>query len=155
MLFQGDVRQPVPGGPSSVAMARRRFLQLSATAALAPLSAGSFALTGNSRALAERRGYFDERFPVARTLAAALAGPVPLTAVRGDITGPWRDGLGACCRQTVTELCGVTTESFHFCLEQLAREVAATALQTLRVDRDLIAWRLSTRPTASTGTNIT
>lgn len=86
--------------------------------------------------------FCDDRFPAARRLAEALAGPAGVTAVQGDVTHHWNAGLKEACRLPVVDLQGVTTESFHFCLKILAGELARVETHATRIDRDLFLWQI-------------
>jgi hypothetical protein len=88
------------------------------------------------------RCFFDERFVAARPLAARLSGR--LTPVRGDVTAVWRQDVARYVGAKPMTMCGVTTESFVFCLEVLARDETMTSLRIERLDRDLHVWRLQT-----------
>jgi hypothetical protein len=86
--------------------------------------------------------FYDHRFPLARQLAMRLSGSTGLTPVQGDITDIWNAGLGRACRQSTPRLHGVTTESFHFCLEIMACEQGHVETRVSRIDRDLFLWQI-------------
>lgn len=86
--------------------------------------------------------FYDHRFPLARQLAAELSGSTGLTPVQGDITDVWNAGLGRACRQSKPSLHGVTTGSFHFCLNIMAGEQSRVETRVNRIDRDLFLWQI-------------
>lgn len=86
--------------------------------------------------------FYDERFPEARRLAEQWAPADFIMPVRGDVTGIWNDDLKRACRQSPRNLHGVTTESFHFCLEIMLRSHAVVEKHITRIDRDLHRWTI-------------
>jgi hypothetical protein len=90
--------------------------------------------------------FFDQRFQTARRVAALWPVSNPLVAVEGDITPFWGNGLDRIMREHALLLSGVTTESFLFCIEILAREHTYLALRVSRLDRNLRTWTMHTIP---------
>ena len=126
------------------AVNRRHFIGGSAATLLASAALGWPQLS----ALAASRGdyaFFDDRFEMARRIAAAWPAANRSIAVRNDITA-WRDLLDAAPRQRALLLRGVTTESFRFCAEILLSESARVDLQTTRLDQNLVLWAMCTTP---------
>jgi len=121
---------------------RRNFIRAGASTLLLPVAMTS------AYAAASAAGsdyfFFDERFPRARVLAAALAGRTRPQPVHADVTDLWRTDLERACRRTSLTLRGVTTESFHFCLKILAGEHARVDTEIARVGRDLFLWTIET-----------
>ena len=124
-------------------MNRRHFIQ--AASLLIP---GGVTLGRTNAASAAQpapdRVFFDERFPQARQLASSLVGEARLTPVQADITYVWNAWLSRACRQSPLTLRGVTTESFHFCLNVMVGDHVGVDTQIARVDRDLHLWTLRT-----------
>jgi len=95
--------------------------------------------------------FFDERFGKARSLASRLdpaASPIP---VRGDVTEIWSGGLNRLSRERPHLLQGVTTQSFLFCLRILIEPRATARASVWRLDKDLYAWVIETRPDSRKG----
>jgi hypothetical protein len=126
------------------AVNRRHFIGGSAATLLASAALGWPQLS----ALAASRGdyaFFDDRFEMARRIAAAWPAASQSIAVRNDITA-WRDLLDHAPRERALLLRGVTTESFRFCAAILLGESAQVEVQTTRVDQNLVLWAMCTTP---------
>jgi hypothetical protein len=90
--------------------------------------------------------FFDERFENAHRIAERWSAFTQPTAVHGDITALWGNGLERMVRDHALRLRGVTMQSFIFCLRILADEHADLDAQVSRVDLNLFAWTLRTMP---------
>ena len=126
------------------AVNRRHFIGGSAATLLASAALGWPQLS----ALAASQGdyaFFDDRFEMARRIAAAWPAANRSIAVQNDITA-WRELLDDAPRQRALLLRGVTTESFRFCAEILLSESARVDLQTTRLDQNLVLWAMCTTP---------
>jgi hypothetical protein len=125
-------------------MHRRLFIQASALSLLAPAALrpcmGATVVPEQTRHI-----FFDERFPAARARALSGSGGAILTGVSGDVVPVW-NALESRIAQVPLSLRGVTTRSFHFCLDVLARDHAVVETQVWRLDRDLEVWTISTVP---------
>jgi hypothetical protein len=88
--------------------------------------------------------FFDERFPASRQLARRLSPNGRLIPTRGDVTDILRGQLLPFDR--ASNVAGITTESFSFCLDRMARDHARTRLDIERLDRNLYAWTLRLEP---------
>lgn len=95
--------------------------------------------------------FFDERFLQARRLVASWLETADLTAVHGDVTPFWCDGLDRVSTEHPLRLRGVTTDSFQFCLRILLSEHADVEVQVSRLDQDLFVWAMSTIPKSNNG----
>jgi hypothetical protein len=99
-------------------------------------------------ALAASQGdyaFFDDRFEMARRIAAAWPAASQSIAVQNDIT-PWTSQLHREPRKRALLVRGVTTESFRFCAEILLGECAQVDVQVTRLDRNLVLWAMCTTP---------
>ena len=75
----------------------------------------------------------DERFPAARSLAAAAHARLwNVSAIRGDVTALWYEELALRWRAGPAPIAGMTTTSALFCLERLAWD--AQMRLNLRID---------------------
>jgi hypothetical protein len=138
---------------------RRQILQVGLTgAALLPLATYANAWPGSSSSPTGRLQapelfhtvVFDERFPLSRALARAIAGPsTPLAAIRGDVTALWYHNLYFVWRRGPAPIAGVTSAEALFCLEMLARDVAMHVTGRRVVDAHLVAWSIGPRRTRS------
>lgn len=113
---------------------RRRFLEIGAVGAAASLTAGLMAVTGATGAGGrqatrppERGGLrpdaviYDERFEAARRFAVSVRSiPVPVQAMRGDVTQLWYSHLYPLWKRTPAPIAGLTAYAAMFCLERLA-----------------------------------
>jgi hypothetical protein len=90
--------------------------------------------------------FFDARFENAHRIAERWSAFTQPTAVHGDITPVWTNGLDRVTRGHPLHLLGVTTQSFIFCLRILAAEHARLDAQVSRVDLNLFEWTLRTMP---------
>ena len=128
-------------------MDRRRFIEaaVSSLFMVPPLAfAGVTAPRGGSGAADVL--FFDDRFASARLLARQWAEPIRHVPVRSDITPVWNAWLKEACQRSVLTLDGITTESFHFCLEIMTAERTRIESRIARVDRDLFLWRIRCDP---------
>jgi len=127
-------------------MNRRYFIQSTAHALLVPslLFLSDAAAAGWNPA---GRFFYDDRFPLALRLARQLPAASGLTPVRSDITDIWNGGLADVCGHSTLILQGVTTESFHFCLQIMVGERAPMNSRISRIDRDLFLWQIQSLPT--------
>jgi hypothetical protein len=121
-------------------MERRRFIQATTALVLLPAGAG---LAGVAR---PDYVFFDERFQQARGAVVAWPAAKQLIAVHSDITAVWGGGLDRMIRGGPLRVCGVTTESFLFCLRVLAGEHANLDVRVSRLDRNLLQWTMNTQP---------
>jgi hypothetical protein len=90
--------------------------------------------------------FFDDRFATARQMAKQWAEPTRLVPVGSDITPVWNAWLKETCQRQVLALDGITTESFHFCLEIMVAERTRIESRIARIDRDLYLWRIRCVP---------
>jgi hypothetical protein len=125
----------------------RRRLGLWATGLLAftPL-AGQAALRQVDADTADAnvdRLFVDTRFELARQFTAQTVHPSQCVA-RAEVAALWYGELSAYAESSFV-FAGITTESFAFCLNQLANECSATAFASQRVGRDLHLWTIHTR----------
>jgi hypothetical protein len=124
-------------------MNRRQFIQRAAGSFLVP---GGLLLAGPGlpawAAGPSGRIFYDERFPEARRLAAGLPGFARLTPVQGDVTEWWQRELRAAFAAAPQVVRGVTTESFYFCLRNMARTLTRLDSEAIRIGRDLREWTI-------------
>ena len=132
-------------------MRRRQFIHMAAAYLLLP-AAVKPCVAARSASKRHKNIFFDERFPRARLLAASWSDVDTLTAVQGDITPFWSDGLDRMCTESPVRLRGVTTDSFQFCLRILVGERADVDAQVTRLDQNLFVWTMSTLPKPNNGT---
>lgn len=128
---------------------RRHFIGGSAAAMLASGALGWPQLSARAASQGDYT-FFDDRFEMARRMAAAWPAADEAIAVQNDITA-WRNLLDRAPRERALLLRGVTTESFRFCAEVLLGEVAQVDLQATRLDHDLVVWAMCTTPKLPAG----
>lgn len=126
------------------AMRRRLFLKLSLFAALAAqTSRSALAAPPRGIGLTPDKIFYDDRFAGARDIAARFDPRAIPTPVQSDVTRIWTDELWRLSGQRPLSLCGVTTESFHFCLARLLRSHARVETRIRRIGRDLHVWSIT------------
>lgn len=127
-------------------MRRRDFMRLGLIlAAASPFTSLWEALPPESITYDSTRIFFDERFEHARSLTSRIVPAAPILPVRSDVTAVWTGGLNRLSAEAPLRLMGVTTESFHFCLNTLLETHATVQGCIQRLDRDLYAWVVETR----------
>ena len=129
-------------------MQRRHFIRAVTASVLLPVAAGR---SGSVLAADGQKwdyAFFDVRFYNARRLAAAWTshGSSRPVGVHSDVTALWREGLDRLSRDQPLQLRGVTTQSFHFCLQVLLSEHANLDVQASRLDTNLFLWTMRTIP---------
>lgn len=115
---------------------RRRFLEIGSAASLAaalprtsdapvrPGSAGDLPTSSPLQSgLRPHLVIYDERLEGARRFAVSVRSvPVPVHAIRGDVTQLWYSRLYPLWKREPAPIAGLTTYAAMFCLEQLAWE---------------------------------
>ncbi len=135
-------------------MKRRHFLRAATASLLFP------AVLQQSRMALARASqkwdyvFFDERFEIARLVAASGSASKRSIGVRGDITPFWGTELGGMTGDQPLHLCGVTAESIYFCLKILLGERALLDVQASRLNRDLLLWTIHTAAKIPYGTTL-
>jgi hypothetical protein len=151
VCWEAVERSPGPdcfGAP----MKRRHFLRAATASVLFPaaLRQSRVALAGAARKW--DYVFFDERFEIARLLAASGSASNRSIGVRGDITPFWTIELDGMTGNRPLHLCGVTAQSICFCLKILLGERAHLDVQAARLNRDLLLWTMRTTPKTQYGT---
>lgn len=124
-------------------MKRRKLIKTALSLPLIPYGISTaIAAVSDGKPVTGDTIFYDERFPEARRLAEQWAPAGFIMPVQGDMTGIWNDGLKHACRQSPLTLHGVTTESFHFCLEIMLRSHVVVETRITRIDRDLHRWTM-------------
>jgi hypothetical protein len=111
-----------------------------------PVDAPSDAPSGAASYATPDFAFVDDRFAAARAFARKSRLAAAWTAVDGDVMAPWHSLLRPALARGSVSAVGITTESFRFCLEVLAREHGSTTMTRKRHGADLIAWQLEVRP---------
>lgn len=123
-------------------MQRRTILQAALALPWLPATGLQAAAQAAQGPVRPELAFVDEGFPQAPELARRLQGLHGWTPVGADVTNLWRRALAQLPRGGTVHFAGVTTASFPFCLEVLARDRARTRLTQRRCGRDLVAWHL-------------
>jgi hypothetical protein len=123
-------------------MDRRRFIGGVALTLFVPSASAPGRAAVEGRRDEFDYAFFDERFPHARALAHEFAAARITVAVQADITAIWNAGLGAAILARPLTLCGVTTESFFFCLNVMVGEQVSVDARVTRIGSNLRRWTL-------------
>ncbi|MCP5145876.1 MAG: hypothetical protein H6978_13795 [Gammaproteobacteria bacterium] len=128
-------------------MQRRQFMTLASSAMCLPMQPAIAAMLSVRPEV--RLSFVDDRFALARAVAATRWQADGVVTVNGDVTDVWQTYFASAMNSREWSIQGVTTESFHFCLKVLLNDRYAIRSESTRLDKDLYLWTLTGTPIAN------